>query len=223
MADLEKKLLQAKGNVFVVSESVFSMDGDTCNLREIVLMCKQFNAHLIIDEAHALGVIGENGEGLAQHLNVQHDCFARIYTFGKAAGCHGAAIVGSNRLRDYLVNFSRSFIFSTSLPEVAIEAIRRSYTLFPLMPDKRKQLQQLIDVFGSSPTKFEMLPSPTPIQAIIVNGNSEVKKTAELLQQNDFDIRPVLYPSVPKGRERLRIVLHAFNTIEQVNKLKELL
>src|SRR5579871_2686507 len=90
--DLEKKLKVSKGNVFVVTESVFSMDGDCAPLNEIVSLCEKYNAHLILDEAHATGVVGEKGEGLAQHLGLHEKFFARMHTFGKAVGCHGAIV-----------------------------------------------------------------------------------------------------------------------------------
>ena len=223
LADLEKKLGQSTGNVFVVTESVFSMDGDTCDLEEIVKLCKQTNAHLIVDEAHAIGVIGERGEGLAQHLGLHNDCFARVYTFGKACGCHGAVVAGTQQLKDYLVNFARSFIFSTSLPEASVAAIRKSYSLFPHMQKERSHLQQLIRIFKEAKPGYDTLNSDTPIQAVIVVGNTEVKKVADLLQQNNFDARAILYPSVPKGKERLRIVLHAFNTTNELQQMMELL
>ncbi|HLK28560.1 MAG TPA: aminotransferase class I/II-fold pyridoxal phosphate-dependent enzyme, partial [Puia sp.] len=104
--DLEKKLKVSKGNVFVVTESVFSMDGDCAPLNEIVSLCEKYNAHLILDEAHATGVVGEKGEGLAQHLGLHEKFFARMHTFGKAVGCHGAIVLGSKTLHDYLINFS---------------------------------------------------------------------------------------------------------------------
>lgn len=221
--ELEKKLQQASGNIFVVTESVFSMDGDLCPLQEIILVCKKYNANLIIDEAHATGVIGERGEGLVQQLQVQDEIFARVHTFGKACGCHGAVVLGSNVLRDYLINFSRSLMYSTALAPHAVEVIRKSYQTFPAMIDQRKQLQLLIQVFQSANVKFEKFVSKTPIQIVLVPGNNEVKKIAQILQNNHLDIRAILYPTVPKDKERLRIVLHAFNTIEQVEKLIEVL
>jgi 8-amino-7-oxononanoate synthase len=221
--DLEKKLQQGKGNIFIVTESVFSMDGDVCPLHEIVTLCKKYNAHLIIDEAHAVGVVGKNGEGLAQQLQLQDECFARLYTFGKAVGCHGAVVAGSKRLRDYLMNFTRSFIYSTALPEVAVAAIQASYHVFPGMYEERSLLKKLIETFQSSNLAYEKIISNTPIQAIIVPGNEEVKEVAAKLQQQGFDVRPILYPTVPKGKERLRIVLHAFNTPSQLQQLIKLL
>jgi 8-amino-7-oxononanoate synthase len=216
MDGLEKKLAQATGNVFVVTESVFSMDGDTCPLEEIVALCTTYNAHLILDEAHATGVIGERGEGLAQHLSLHHKIFCRIHTFGKACGCHGAVVLGSSQLRSYLINFARSFIYSTSLPPHGVSIIKASYALFPSLYAERRHLQQLISIFQSSETAYTKLVSHTPIQVVLVPGNEAVKKVALSLQQNGLDVRPILYPTVPKDKERLRIVLHAFNTEEEL-------
>lgn len=217
--DLEKKMGHAAGTVFIVTESVFSMDGDLCPLTELVALAQKYKAHLIVDEAHATGVIGEKGEGLVQSLQLQQQVFARVYTFGKACGCHGAVVTGSNALREYLVNFARSFIYTTSLPEQVVAAIRNSYAIFPEMTAERDQLKKLVEQFQSSATAYQKIISYTPIQGIIVPGNEEVKKLATTLQQNGLDIRPILYPTVPKGKERLRIVLHAFNTHEQLSQL----
>ncbi len=219
MADLRKKIQQAIGTIFIVTESVFSMDGDICPLEELVEIGKAYKAHLIIDEAHATGVVGKYGEGLVQLLNKQTDVFARVHTFGKACGCHGAVILGSEQLRTYLVNFSRSLIYSTALPEHAVAMIGESYRLFPVMHAARKQLEQLIHVFQNTILRYEKLSSFTPIQGIVVPGNREVKALADRLQQEGFDVRPILYPTVPEGKERLRIVMHAYNTMEELHRL----
>ena len=221
--DLEKKLATATGNIFVVSESVFSMDGDTCPLEHILAVANKYNAHLIIDEAHAIGVIGEQGGGLAQNLQLHGQCFARVYTFGKACGCHGAVIVGSDRLKDYLINFSRSFIFTTALPEVAIHAIIKSYEIFPGLTSERVYLKELIKQFQTTITQHPRLISETPIQGIMVPGNHEVKVIAATLHQHDFDVRPILSPTVPKGKERIRIILHAYNSQQELAFLLKLL
>jgi 8-amino-7-oxononanoate synthase len=225
--DLGKKLQQVvSGNIaasekkiFVVTESVFSMDGDICPLQQLVQLCKKYNAHLIIDEAHATGVIGASGEGLVQYLHLQDEIFCRVHTFGKACGCHGAAVTGSQRLRNYLINFARSFIYSTALPEQAVALIQASYQTFPNMMNERKHLQRLINLFQSSDIPYEKSISQTPIQIVIVPGNDQIKILAEKLQQNNLDVRPILYPTVTKGKERLRIVLHAFNTENEVQFL----
>lgn len=221
--DLEHKLKQATGNIFVVTESVFSMDGDLAPLESLCGLCDTFSANLIVDEAHATGIIGERGEGLTQKLNLQEQVFARIHTFGKALGTHGAAIVGSQRLKDYLVNFSRPFIYSTALPETSVDHIIQAYKLFPGMLAERKHLDKLIRIFQSGQTKFQNLKSDTPIQGLIVSGNHETKSLANKLQENNLDVRAILYPTVPKGAERLRIVLHSFNTENELRNLLALL
>lgn len=223
MNELEKKLNASSGNSFIVTESVFSMDGDFCPLEELVSLSKKYNAHLIIDEAHAVAVIGEQGEGLSQHKNLHNEIFCRIYTFGKACGCHGAVAAGSQQLKDYLINFARSFIYTTALPEHAVAAIQASYNTFPFLHDERKHLQKLIDYFQQSVLKFDKLRSSTAIQIVIIPGNDAVKKIAAQLQENNFDVRPILYPTVAAGKERLRIVLHAFNTINEVEQLVKIL
>ena len=224
--DLKKKLSAAtrpQQNIFVVTESVFSMDGDMAPLKKISALCEQYGAALIVDEAHATGVIGEKGAGLVQHLHLQQKCFARVHTFGKACGCHGAVILGSAQLRKYLVNFARPFIYSTSLPPSNVSAIAASYRLFPFMNESRGHLNMLISIFKKSELKYAVLASDTPIQVVVVPGNDEVKKVAVYLRQNNFDVRAILYPTVPKGRERLRIVFHSFNTVQEVERLIALL
>jgi 8-amino-7-oxononanoate synthase len=217
VADLRKKLQRATGNVFIAVESVYSMDGDMAPLADLVALCNETGAHLIVDEAHATGVIGAKGEGLMQHLRL--DCFARVHTFGKAVGCHGAVVVGSKVLRDYLVNFSRSFIYTTALPAPAVAAIMASYDLFPYMQEAREHLHSLITRFSSNVAGA--LPSETSIQAVIRSGNTATRELAASLQASGLDVRAVLHPTVPKGKERLRIVLHSFNTTQELDKLIE--
>ena len=238
-ADLERRLQAAVGedgdipamadrtkpeglaNLFVVTESVFSMDGDQAPLAEIAAVCRRFGARLIVDEAHGTGIIGEKGEGLVQALGLAGDCFARIHTFGKAVGCHGAIVLGTTLLRDFLINFSRSFIYTTALPPASIRALDAAYTLLPRLHAERERLHQLIEQFRSAGIGFERLDSRTPIQVVVVPGNAAVKEVAERLQAAGLDVRPILYPTVERGRERLRIVLHAFNTDEEVDRLIE--
>lgn len=222
-ADLEKKLQAAEGTVFVVTESVFSMDGDMAPLSDMVRLCQQFGAHLIVDEAHATGVTGSRGEGLVQALGLASHCFARVHTFGKAVGCHGAIVLGSEKLRDYLINFSRAFIYTTAIPESSVLAIRTAYTLFPGMEEERRKLHELIDRFQQADLAYERLNSRTPIQVVMVPGNEAVKQLAAHLQGQGMDIRPILYPTVPKGGERLRIVLHSFNTMTELDTLLRIL
>ncbi|HTE28375.1 aminotransferase class I/II-fold pyridoxal phosphate-dependent enzyme [Flavitalea sp.] len=217
--DLESRLKTATGTVFVVTESVFSMDGDLAPLREMSKLCERQNANLIVDEAHATGVLGPRGAGLVQEYELEQHCFARIYTFGKALGCHGAVVVGSERLKDFLVNFSRAFIYTTALPPAALIAIERSYELFPEMDGQREKLGHLIEKFQSAKLNFQKLETGTPIQGVIVPGNENAKQLSSVLLDKGLDVRPILYPTVPRGSERLRIVMHSFNTFSEVDIL----
>jgi 8-amino-7-oxononanoate synthase len=221
--ELEKKLQNRSAtegkNCFVVTESVFSMDGDMAPLAELADVCEKYGANLIVDEAHATGVIGENGEGAVQLLGIQHRCFARMHTFGKALGCHGAVILGSQLLRDFLINFCRPFIYSTAIPPSSVVAIRTAYKIFPSKEYDRTQLKKLISLFDRKGFKK----SNTPIQCFVLPGNENVKKVAAQLLENNLDVRPILYPTVPLGEERLRIALHSFNTIEETKRLIDLL
>lgn len=227
VTDLEKKIRHATGKVFIVAESVYSMDGDFTPLREILSMCKQYGAYLIIDEAHATGVFGPEGKGIVVAEESEAAIFARVFTFGKALGAHGAAVAGSKALKEYLINFSRSFIYTTALPFHALVSIHVAYNYLPLANDERKKLFENIDFFrdeiGQAGISIESTRSP--IQSILLKGNEKVKQAALLLQNEGFDIRPILSPTVEKGKERLRICIHSYNTREElkavINILKE--
>lgn len=226
VADLEKKLSAAASathNIFVVTESVFSMDGDMAPLKEIANLCEKYNAGLLVDEAHATGIVGERGEGLVQKLHLQQKCFARIHTFGKACGCHGAIVLGSENLKRYLINFARPFIYSTALPPADVNAIAASYEIFPSMTKERLHLHKLVQLFKESKLKYTLIKSDTPIQGVIIPGNNEVKKAADILQENNYDVRAILSPTVSKGSERLRIVLHSYNSVIEADHLIRLL
>ena len=230
--ELEKRLRAAREpaedgagakTIFVVTESVFSMDGDFAPLERMAALCRQYDAQLIVDEAHATGVVGGKGEGLVQALGLERECFARVHTFGKAVGCHGAVVLGSTLLRDFLINFSRSFIYTTALPPASVRAIARAYALLPRLDAERERLRLLVGRFRETPIVFERLDSTTPIQVVIVPGNAAVKALATKLQEAGLDVRPILSPTVEKGTERLRIVLHAYNTEEEIDRLTGLL
>lgn len=219
LEDLERHLARAESRCFVVTESVFSMDGDQAPLSEIVKLCERYNAYLIVDEAHATGIIGTKGEGLVQALGLTQKVFARVHTFGKALGSHGAVVVGSNRLRNYLINFSRAFIYTTALPPAHFETIQEGYRMLPLMNDARIHLKELIQLFQEASLPFQKLNSQTAIQAILIPGNEKARLVAQYLQSKGHDCRPILYPTVPKNTERIRIVLHSFNKTEALKSL----
>ena len=226
LSDLEKKLRLAEGNIFVGVESVYSMDGDVAPLKQIAALCEQYNAHLIVDEAHATGVLGNKGEGLVQIEHLQSQVLARVHTFGKAVGTHGAIVLGSNQLRDYLINFARSFVYTTALPVHSLVTIEAAYELFPEFQQERQHLHNLIHIFqetlGKS-ARYEILPSQSPIQGVIVPGNANAKALSQTIEKAGFYVKAILSPTVPAGQERLRICLHAFNTEAQLNQLIQII
>lgn len=217
LVHLEERLQKAQGNIYVVAESVYSMDGDAAPLNEIVELSEKYNAHLIIDEAHATGVFGL---GLVQQLNLQDRVYARVHTFGKAMGCHGAVIVGSKVLKQYLVNYARSFIYTTALPLHSLVSIECAYKLLEKSNDVVKDLDENIFYFKSRTNKADKwIRSNSAIQSLIVPGNENVRKIALAIQANDMDVRPIMSPTVAEGKERIRICLHAYNTMQEIDML----
>lgn len=209
--------------IYIVVESVYSMDGDTAPLLELVSLCKAYNLYLIVDEAHAIGVFGEKGKGLCAELHIEQHCFARIYTYGKAMGCHGAAVAGSAELKNYLINFSRSFIYTTAMPEHSLLAIKAAYQLLNEAEELLK-LKQNITYFNS---KFNntnsFIKSNSAIHCKVVKGNKAVQALEERLNEADIFIKAIKSPTVKENQERIRICLHAFNTNQQIDCLFELL
>jgi 8-amino-7-oxononanoate synthase len=221
--DLRRILSQVGGGrKFVAVESVYSMDGDEAPLREIAEICREYEALLIVDEAHATGYFGGRGEGLVCAGNLEQDVFACVYTFGKALGLHGAAVAGSAVLKEYLVNHARSFIFTTALPPEAYLQIANAYRFLP--GAKRDYLRELIDYFRDKSermTGIRFLQSRSPIQGVMVGDNFQAAQLAQHLQQNNLFVRAILSPTVPAGLERIRICLHSFNTRGEVDQLMD--
>lgn len=213
--------------IFVVTESVFSMDGDTPNLEELARLSEKYNCNLVIDEAHALGVCGDCGEGLVQMLGLQNSVFARIVTFGKGLGCHGAAIIGSNVLKNYLVNFARSFIYTTGLSPHSVATILVAYQHLEIEKMALEQLRNTIIHFNQEKNILGLKPmfvrSKSAIQSAIIPENQNVKMIANQLQEKGFDVKAILSPTVPEGQERLRFCLHSYNSKEEISEVLKLL
>ncbi|SER20318.1 8-amino-7-oxononanoate synthase [Pedobacter rhizosphaerae] len=217
--DLAAKLKLSNGNIFVVVESVYSMDGDFAPLTEISALCEQYAANLIVDEAHAIGIFGTQGKGLVHQGNLQTKVFATVVTFGKALGGHGAIVLGSKDLRHYLINFSRPFIYTTATPIHNITAIKAAYQL--LAEVDINIIQEKIALFRklARDQNLNILESSSAIQGIIYPSNVRAKNAAQILQNKGFDVRAILSPTVPSGKERLRICIHTYNTTEEIVSL----
>jgi 8-amino-7-oxononanoate synthase len=213
--DLEQKLKHAQGNVFVAVESIYSMDGDAAPLKDIAELCKKYRAHLIVDEAHAGGVFGKHGEGLVSALNLDDKIFAKLITFGKAYGSHGAVVLGSNDLRHYLINFARSFIYTTALPPSAVERIKHVVE-YSTNCKEREQLWKNIELYIKLAKQNNWQYNASPIQIIACENNEDALQKAELLKQKGLFVKAILSPTVPQGKERLRVCLHSFNEVEKL-------
>lgn len=211
--------------LYIVTESVFSMDGDTPNLAEYVYTAQRYHCRLVVDEAHAVGIFGSKGEGLLQAYGLQDEVFARIITFGKALGCHGAAVLGPAGLKTYLANFARSFIYTTGLPPHSLGAVYSSYNHISTHPELLTNLHDTIMHFKGETERCRLpfILSFSAIHCIVVPGNEKVKNIAKILQRAGYAVKPILSPTVPAGQERLRICLHVFNTRRQISAMMDLL
>jgi len=235
--DLERIILklatdnQQPITIYIVTESVFSMDGNTPNLEELVQLCNKYDCFLVVDEAHALGVFGDpevsGGEGLVQMLGLQDAIFARIVTFGKGLGCHGAAILGSQKLVDYLVNFAKSLIYTTGLSPHSVANILIAYQHLESEKKALENLRKNVIHFNQEKKLLGLNPlfvrSKSAIQSAIIPGNLKVKNIANQLQEKGFDVKAILSPTVPEGQERLRFCLHSYNSKEEISEVLGLL
>ena len=219
-ADLLKKARFAKGLVYVAVESVYSMDGDEAPLEDIHRNCADNGWHLIVDEAHALGVLGPQGKGLSIQLNDRSALFASILTFGKAVAYHGAAIFGSQQLKEYLINFARPFIYSTALPPHDYTIIKQHMERMLNAHREREKLHTLIDFWNSNVPEGDLCSrNKGAIQIIRCTGNENVDHLAKILQSGGFGLRPVKSPTVKAGEERIRLILHSYNTVSDIERL----
>lgn len=230
--DLEAKISKIQTTnsefqtIYIVTESVFSMDGDTPNMETLVQLSEKYKALLVVDEAHALGVFGEKGEGVIQSQQFQNKVFARIMTFGKGLGCHGAAVIGNADLKEYLVNFARSFIYTTGLSPHSVATILIAYQNLNQSVELQK-LKENITFFNNQKQLLGIKPlfvySKSAIHSAIIPGNNKVKKIAAQLQKKGFEVKAILSPTVPEGQERLRFCLHSYTTEqEMISVLDEL-
>lgn len=264
LGDLENRLRQLKSErggsnqhtssstkpPLIVIESVYSMDGDAAPLQNILDLALQYRASVIVDEAHGLGVYGRTGMGMIEeyHLENHPALLCSIHTFGKAAGCHGAVVCGSQSLKQYLYNYGRPIIYSTSLPIHSLVCIACSYQTMRSSQgsDLRRKVRGMVKLFRTrlkrvlnhsgrnsctrdTPTNrptMALVPSESPIQALIVPGNTRCVEFCERLwetSQQTVRLYPIRSPTVPKGQERVRVIIHAHNTHDEIEYLVDLI
>lgn len=209
--------------IFVVVESIYSMDGDAAKLKEISLLCEENNAHLIVDEAHSTAIYGPNGAGLCVELGIENKVFARLHTFGKGIGAHGGVVVGSTTLKEYLFNYARPLIYTTALSPHTVLTVLEAYKhLEKYGAQYIKELQERISYFRELAKPLAgsyYIESFSPIQSIIIPGNNRVVQLSDQLQKAGFDARPIRTPTVAAGKERIRICLHRHNSLNEIKGL----
>lgn len=222
--DLEHKLKGIKGPIIVIIEGRYSMDGDLCPFQEVLQLKQQYSFEIIIDEAHSLGTIASDYRGLVAKYQAQEQVLACVYTFGKALGFHGAVICGSDILQSYLINTSRSFIFSTGISPSDAQNI--SHRLDYLKENYSEMCLQLSAVYQNFSSIFKGFNSlsyneESPIQYYTCGTNEKALQLSSIFTELNIQCKAIRYPTVPKGREGVRIVLHCYNSKEELMLLKK--
>lgn len=211
MEALEKLLIRERQNfknAVIVSESVFSMDGDVADLEKLIELKEKYNCILIIDEAHAFGVFGQKGLGVCETRGIIDKVDLIMGTFGKAIGSMGAFAVGNKTLIDYLTNKARSFIFSTALPPINIAFTK--WIIENKLPQTYQKRMNMLRIGKNAGSESHIIP-------IVMGGNKETVETCEILYQNGFFTLPIRPPTVPEGTSRLRLSLTTEITEQELN------
>lgn len=219
LIDLENVLKRQEGHCYIAIESLYSMEGDLAPIKEIVELAKKYHTDVLVDEAHSFGVFGH---GLIEKYGLQDQITANVITYGKAMGAHGAAILCSEIIKSYLVNFASPFIYTTSAQDFQWMSIQTGYEFLESNQETVKKLHKNIKIFRS-----QGLNSPSsamsPIQAIVISDNQKLKHLQKTLSDEKFLTYAIYSPTVKEGTERLRICLHSFNTEEDIIRLTEII
>jgi len=221
--DLANKLANREtGEKLVVTDGVFSMDGDLAELPALAQTAKQHDAWLMVDDAHGVGVLGKHGKGCCEHFSLSPDEVPILVgTLGKAFGSFGAFVAGSEALIEYLIQKARPYIYTTALPPAVAEATRTSLKLVQNEGWRREKLHLLISHFrkGAAQLGLELMDSPTPIQPLLIGDNDKAMRISEALLEKGILISAIRPPTVPAGTARLRITFSAAHTEADVDQL----
>lgn len=219
---LEKLLKASKAKRKLIAvDAVFSMDGDIAPLQEYLALCEQYDAYLYVDDAHGFGVLGSHGQGSLNHLQLKSPRIMMMATLGKAAGVAGAFVAGEQVVIDYLIQTAKSYVYSTPAPPALSATLSASIKLIAQGDDLRANLQHLIATLKQNLNikKWQLLPSETAVQPLVVGSNHEVLRLSEYLQAQGILVPAIRPPTVPVNTARLRISLSAAHSEEDVLKL----
>ena len=222
VAQLTQLLHQAKGNKLIVTDGVFSMDGDFAPLIELAQTAKENNSWLMVDDAHGLGVIGKQGAGLLDYYDLStNDVPILMGTFGKGFGTFGAFVAGSETLIESLIQKAKTYIYTTALPPAIAEATRASLAIIRNEHWRRDRVNTLTDYFKARAKQLNLpiMPSSSAIQPIMIGESKQANALSEALFQEGFLVSAIRPPTVPKGTARLRITFSALHEEWQIDNL----
>lgn len=213
------------GRKLVITDAVFSMDGDIAPLPELLALCERHDAWLLVDDAHGFGVLGEQGRGSLSHFGLDSPRIILMGTLGKAAGVSGAFVAAEQVVIDTLVNQARSYVYTTASPPALAVALLQSLTLIEQGDAMRAHLQRLVAKLraGLSDLPWQLMPSDTAIQPLLVGDNKQALTLSEGLRARGIWVAAIRPPTVPQGTARLRITLSAAHTESDVQRLIEAL
>lgn len=223
---LEQALARGKSaRKLVVTDAVFSMDGDLAPLPELVALCGRHGAWLLVDDAHGFGVLGPQGRGSLAHFGLRAPHVAYMGTLGKAAGVAGAFVAGEASLIEWIMQRARTYMFTTAHPPLLAAAASASLAVIARDEWRRERLRELADLLrqGLEGLPWRLLPSATAIQPLFLGGNAEARALAQTLRDQGIWVPAICPPTVPKGTARLRISLSALHTREHVERLAQAL
>jgi len=227
MSDLKNKLsLKEQENTLIVSDGVFSMDGDLAPLPDMVRLARQYKATLMVDDAHGFGVLGGTGAGVLEHYGLkQQDVPILMGTLGKAVGTFGAFVAGSEQLIEILIQKARSYIYTTAMPAALAEATRVSLRLVQTETWRREQLMHNIQSFRFKAEQrgLPVMASGTAIQPLLIGSAEQAMTVSQKLMEKGFWVSAIRPPTVPKGQARLRVTLSAVHQPEQIDGLLDAL
>lgn len=222
LAALEK-MLQAShaARKLVIADAVFSMDGDIAPVPELLALCEQYDAWLMLDDAHGFGVLGEKGRGVLSHFQVASPRIIYMATLGKAAGVSGAFVAGEPVLIDYLIQNTRTYIYTTATPPALSATLLAALKIIEQEDNRREHLNQLINLLKSNLRlqRWQLMDSFTAIQPVVVGSNEDVLRLSECLLTQGILVPAIRPPTVPKCSARLRISLSAVHSVDDVQRL----
>ena len=222
MAQLAQLLEKTRsGRKLIITDAVFSMDGDLAPLPELLALCAQYNAWLLVDDAHGFGVLGEQGRGSLSHFLIGSSRIIYMATLGKAAGVFGAFVAAEQVVIDTLINHARSYVYTTATPPALSCALSESLALIAQGDERRTHLRRLIAKLreGVSDLPWPLMPSDTAIQPLLVGDNQAVLQLSDRLRERGLWVAAIRPPTVPQGTARLRITLSAAHTESDVEQL----